>query len=136
MAETSNAAPAEDADKSGPLEQVLQVMAERFALFDSFAFADAERQRDVAEHVIAAARRGEREHVGRRVLAAEARVEGAQLGVVGEQDGEARLAAALVEQRRLRRPSRQRHHPRRGGAPAPRFDDDLDHRPRLAASAS
>ena len=66
--------------------EVLQMVGERLALLARLPGADAEGEGDVAELAGGDLRRREGEDVGRRILAAEAGVEGAHARVVGQQD--------------------------------------------------
>ncbi len=76
--------------------EVLQVRRQGLALFGGFAGANTERQGDIAQVIAGAgAGSGERQHVGRRVLAAEGAVKGLQPRVGGQQDGDVGVGASL-----------------------------------------
>src|SRR6185437_8148320 len=86
-------------------DQVPNVMRQRLALVRGFARHGLERQHHVAEKFRLAA--GERQHIGRRVLAAPAFVEGTNRGVVAQYDAQLAAATAGIVERRQRRLSRQ-----------------------------
>ena len=114
------------------------MVAERLALFAGFARANAERQGDVTQMALRIRRRREGEHVGGLVLLAEAGVQVADRGVVGQEDGDALPDRTFGEHRGVGGRLGQSFGFRDGGRPGRVLDLDVDHRPPRwrAASAS